>query len=126
MASVYTPAQLSLWEHYVSLPQKYRHTTTSSPPLDIAYLTALHTHQITTFPYENLDLHYSSHHSISLDPQVQFDKMVSDARGRGGYCMQGNLMYNQILKAAGFEVYTAGVRIRPRVEGVPKGEFSGW
>ena len=40
--------------------------------------------------------------------------------------MEGNLLYNHILKAAGFEVYTAGVRIRPRVEGVPGGDYIGW
>jgi len=40
--------------------------------------------------------------------------------------MEGNLLYNHILKAAGFNAYTVGVRIRPRVDGVPSGEYSGW
>jgi hypothetical protein len=40
--------------------------------------------------------------------------------------MEGNLLYNHILKAAGFNTYTAGVRIRPRTDGVPGGEYIGW
>lgn len=41
--------------------------------------------------------------------------------------MEGNLLYNHILKAAGFDAYTAGVRIRPRVNGVPGGDvYTGW
>lgn len=40
--------------------------------------------------------------------------------------MEGNLLYNHILKAAGFNAHTVGVRIRPRVDGVPSGEYSGW
>lgn len=41
--------------------------------------------------------------------------------------MEGNLLYNNMLKAAGFSIYTAGVRIRPRVDGVPGGDlYTGW
>lgn len=124
MSSAYTLDQLTAYEEHVGLPSKYRHA--SKPVRDIAYLTALHIHQVAAVPYENLNIHYSSHHSISLDPQVQFHKIVSDRRGRGGYCMEGNLFYNQILRAAGFDAYTAGVRIRPRTDGIPGGEFTGW
>lgn len=124
MASAYSLEQLAQWEQYVGLPIEYHHV--SRPELDIQYLNALHVHQIAAIPYENLDLHYSQHRSISLDPQVQFSKIVSEGRGRGGYCMEGNLLYNHILKAAGFNVYTAGVRIRARIDGVPSGEYIGW
>jgi arylamine N-acetyltransferase len=124
MASAYSTSQLAQWEEYVGLPQKYRHS--SKPELNPEYLEALHLHQIARVPYENLDLHYTTHRSISLDPQVHFQKIVGDARGRGGYCMEGNLLYNHMLKAAGFDVYTAGVRIRMRVDGVPGGDYIGW
>ena len=41
--------------------------------------------------------------------------------------MEGNLLFNHVLRAAGFVAYTAGVRIRSRVEGVPVGrEYTGW
>ncbi|KAH8671907.1 hypothetical protein BGZ60DRAFT_23020 [Tricladium varicosporioides] len=124
--SAYTPSQVRLYEAHISLPQQFR-TTSSSPPIhNLAYLTALHIHQISSAPYENLILHYSSHHSVSLDPQALFKKIVEDKRGRGGYCMENSILFNHMLRALGWEVYMAGVRIRPRVGGVPVGAYIGW
>ncbi|KAH6668880.1 arylamine N-acetyltransferase 1 [Halenospora varia] len=122
--SAYTPSQIALYESHISLPTRFH--TTSSPPLDITYLTALHIHQISSAPYENLILHYSQHHSVSLDPQVLFEKIVGDKRGRGGYCMENSIFFNHVLRALGWEVYMVGVRIRPRVGGVPGGAYIGW
>ncbi|KAH8589279.1 arylamine N-acetyltransferase 1 [Bisporella sp. PMI_857] len=124
MASAYTPEQIVAWEDHVELPTRFRKS--QSPELTIEYLTSLHVHQIAAAPYENLLLHYSPHHSVSLDPQVLFKKIVLDKRGRGGYCMENSLCFNHILKGLGFEVYAAGVRIRPRYGGVPKGDYTGW
>ena len=113
MASAYTPSQIAQYESHISLPTPFH--STSSPPLNAAYLTALHIHQIAAIPYENLSLRYSATHAISLDPQVLFKKMVSDKRGRGGYCMENSILFHHVLKALEFRVYMAGVRIRPRV-----------
>jgi arylamine N-acetyltransferase len=52
--------------------------------------------------------------------------MVTDKRGRGGYCMENSIFFNHVLRALGFRVYTAGVRVRPRVDGVPAGDYLGW
>lgn len=90
------------------------------------YLTALHVHQITAAPYENLILHYSAEHAVSLDPQSLYDKIVTSARGRGGYCMENSIFFNHVLKGLGFQVYMTGVRIRPRIGGVPGGDYTGW
>jgi arylamine N-acetyltransferase len=124
MASAYSLAQIEQYEEYVSLPTRFRKA--SKPALDSAYLTALHIHQISSIPYENLILHYSTHHTVSLDPETLFNKMVTDKRGRGGYCMENSIFFNHVLRALGFRVYTAGVRVRPRVEGVPAGDYLGW
>jgi arylamine N-acetyltransferase len=124
MASAYSPSQIAQYEEYVELPHQFR--LASKPSLDIAYLTALHIHQISSVPYENLILHYSTTHSISLDPQILFKKIVTDASGRGGYCMENSIFFNHVLRALGFQVYTAGVRIRPRQGGIPGGNYIGW
>jgi arylamine N-acetyltransferase len=124
MASAYTPSQIQQYESYVRLPARFRQS--SHPSLDAAYLTALHVHQIAAIPYENLILHYSTSHAVSLNPQDLFKKMITDARGRGGYCMENSILFHHILKGLGFKVYMAGVRIRPRVGGVPGGEYIGW
>ncbi|KAL3419241.1 Arylamine N-acetyltransferase [Phlyctema vagabunda] len=40
--------------------------------------------------------------------------------------MENSLFFNHVLRALGFRVYTAGVRIRMRENGVPKGDYIGF
>ena len=124
MVSAYSPSQISGWESHVSLPSRFH--SSQNPSKDLKYLTALHVHQIAAAPYENLALHYSKEHAVSLEPQELYTKIVTNRRGRGGYCMENSIFFNHVLKALGFQVYTAGVRIRPRNGGVPGGDYIGW
>ena len=45
-----TPSQVDAYLHRIGLPQKY--FPSSIPPIDLAYITALHVHHITSIPYE--------------------------------------------------------------------------
>ncbi|KAI9825456.1 MAG: N-terminal acetyltransferase [Thelocarpon impressellum] len=117
----YTPAQLSAYLSHISF----------SPPLaqgpDLTYLTVLQARQVARVPFEDLSLHYSPTHTISLDPVVLFDKIVH--RGRGGYCMENNMLFGQMLAALGYDVYFAGARISERLTGSRGAEaqdFGGW
>lgn len=76
-----TPSQVDAYLHRIGLPQKY--FPASNPPIDLAYITALHVHHITSIPYENLSIHYSREHHVSLVPSVLYDKIVASGRGRG-------------------------------------------
>ncbi|KAF5017417.1 hypothetical protein F66182_10654 [Fusarium sp. NRRL 66182] len=122
MASAYSQEQLEQFFSHIGLPEELRKDPHPSQRL----LHALHTHSLSTLAYENLSLHYSASHSIDLDPQHLFRKMVTDKRGRGGFCMEIAILYNHILRAIGFDAYTAGVRTRARLEGVPRGDYPGW
>lgn len=124
MASIYNSSQISAFLDHIQLPQKYY--PSNNPVHDVAFLSALHIHTISTIPYENLSLHYSPTHIISIDPQLVFQKVVGEKRGRGGYCMEVSIMFNHVLRGLGFTAYMAGVRIRMREGGVPSGEFVGW
>jgi arylamine N-acetyltransferase len=84
MACAYTQEQVAQFLQHIRIPQRYR--LDNEPARDLSFLTALHTHMLSTVPYENLTIHYSKTHTISLDPQQLFKKIVVDARGRGGYC----------------------------------------
>ncbi|KAG0647465.1 putative acetyltransferase [Hyphodiscus hymeniophilus] len=124
MASAYSSSQIEAWDKHVSLPTRFQ--SSQKPTKNIEYLNALHVHQIAAVPYENLILHYSKDHAVSLDPQKLYQKIVTDTRGRGGYCMENSILFNHVLRGLAFQVYTAGVRIRPRVGGVPSGDYIGW
>jgi arylamine N-acetyltransferase len=122
MASVFSHEDLLQYFELVQLPQNfrdYRHV-----PKDLDLLTALHVHQISTIPYENLDMHYSQSHKVDIDPRKALEKF-SAGRGRGGHCMENNIFFLNILRAIGFNCYHTGVRVRQRQELVPQGPFLG-
>lgn len=122
MTSAYTPNQIAEYLNYVGLPIEWH--PAADPDLTLDYLNVLHVHQISTIPYENLTLHYAKDKSVSLDPQWLFEKLV--LRRRGGYCMENSIFYNHILRGLGFQVYTAGVKIRRREGITPVGAYIGW
>lgn len=91
MASSLSPEQLSEYVQHIGLPAKYH--PANNPTHDLAFLTQLHVHTISTIPYDNLSLHYSADKNISIDPQDAFKKIVTDNRGRGGvWTSQGAFM----------------------------------
>ena len=122
MSSAYSADQTKAYLDYIGLPKPHQ----NSPEPNLSLLTDLHTHTLSSVPYENLSLHYSETHTNSLDPQGIFRKIVLDRRGRGGYCMEISILYNHILRSLGFAVYTAGVKIRRRHNDAPSGDFVGW
>jgi arylamine N-acetyltransferase len=124
MSSAYSPEQISTFLDYIDIPEHHREK--DGPKLDLEFLTDLHVHTLSAIPYENISLHYNEEHTNSLDPQKLFEKIVIAGRGRGGYCMEISLLYNHILRGLGFQVYTAGVKIRRRENGKPFGPYVGW
>ncbi|KAI1318874.1 cysteine proteinase [Xylariaceae sp. FL0255] len=121
MKSVFTREQIDQFLHYIGLPEEHHH---APPTLDL--LTQLHVYVLAAIPYENLAIHYNPSHQVIIDPQYCFKKVVVENRGRGGYCMENAIVYNEILVGLGFDSYTAGVRTRMRVGGVPGGDYPGW
>jgi arylamine N-acetyltransferase len=123
--STLTAEQLATYLDLIDLPAAYR--PAASPALDHGLLAALHKHHITTFPYENLALHYrgAGDGGIALDLASLATKFLA-GRGRGGYCMENTLFFNHVLRTLGFAAYLTGARIRFREGGVPRGDYSGW
>lgn len=114
--------------HFIEVIYKSVHCPCPSPTID--YLASLHVHQISVFRTKIYSyIHDSPDHSVSPDPQALFTKIICNARGRGGYCLGGSsILFNHVLRALGFQVYAAGVRIRARSshDGVPRGDYIGW
>ena len=76
---------------------------------DLAALRTLQQHHLARVPFENLSLHYSKSHTVSLDPDELYEKVV--IRGRGGYCVEVNCLFATILRSLGFTLYSAGARV---------------
>jgi arylamine N-acetyltransferase len=84
------------------------------------YLALLQKHHLAEVPFENLSLHYSPHHQVSVHPEELFKKIIADNNGRGGYCMENNCLFGTLLLTLGFTIYSGGARVW-----VP-GSWTGW
>ncbi|KAH8727488.1 arylamine N-acetyltransferase 2 [Phaeosphaeriaceae sp. PMI808] len=125
--SILSDEQVSTFLAYIGLPRSLQKERPSGDPRkDIHFLTQLHVHMISTIPYENLWLHYNPTHTNSIKPQDTYTSIISNGRGRGGYCFQVSIFFNHVLRSLGFLAYLASVRIRHRVDGIPQGDYSGW
>ncbi|EKV04730.1 Arylamine N-acetyltransferase 2 [Penicillium digitatum PHI26] len=68
----------------------------------LAALCDLQRRHLTTIPWGNSGLHYSQHHTISLNPQSLFEKMVE--RQLDGYCMENSGIFLIVLRSLGYLV----------------------
>jgi hypothetical protein len=106
----FTPAQLHEVYDRIRLPSRFRYE-----PGDFSkevvrhrdghgFLAALVTYTLANVPFENLELHYSPHHQISIHPEALFEKIVRQDSGRGGYGLELNVFLGTVLRSLGFEV----------------------
>ncbi len=88
---------------------------TQTPRPDLYFLQELHRQHVFHVPFENLDIHLSR--TVSLAPDGLFDKIVR--RRRGGYCFELNGLFQLLLDALGFRVYSAAARVLFGTETIP-------
>lgn len=125
----YTTAQMT--SYFSALPARPKLTLASFQALKAKDpLAALRRLQLLTMalcPFGSLGIHYSTHHTISLDPDALFTKIVE--RGHGGYCMENNAFWVTVLQSLGYECYVVGARVSNAeggARGVQGDGFSGW
>ena len=80
---------------------------------DLETLRALHLAHATHVPFENLDIQMGR--PILLDLSSLEDKIVR--RHRGGYCFEQNTLFQEVLRAFGFDLIACEARVRYRAEG---------
>ena len=123
----YTPEQIQGYYERIRLPAEHRSTnvaTIANTKDGLAFLTVLVKHQLAYVPFENLELHYSSHHSIDLEAEHLFDKIVGRNAGRGGYCMENSALLGAVLRTLGFDVVSIGAKVNEAVQPMAAGK--GW
>ncbi len=110
--ATYTRTQLSQWlslinQNQPALSLDDLQELIKKDPLEALRMIQLW--QLATVPFGNLALHYSQHHTVSLDSETLFHKIV--VRRMGGYCMENNAFMATVLRSLGYILYTAGARV---------------
>ena len=120
--ATYTNDQITKYFDRLGLPENQRKYDVSglSSGGALEYLTLLQKLQLATIPFENINLHYSTHHSVSVHPEELFRKIIGDNNGRGGYCMENNRLFGTLLNSLGFTLYSGGCRV------FGDGAWTGW
>jgi arylamine N-acetyltransferase len=99
-----------------------------SSPLD--NLKTILRHQLAAVPFDNLVLHYTQHHTVSLHAEALFRKFVvcteNGLGNRGGYCMENNKFLAIVLRSLGYDVLTCGARVSHAATGIHDEGFYGW
>lgn len=116
----YSKEQLQQYFKRIKLPQKYQDAELLKDPKlaltkehGLPFVTALSRYHVCNVPFENLELHYSAHKTISLDMTDLYTKFVERGMkyGRGGRCMENNGFFGTVLRSLGFDVTNAGGRV---------------
>jgi hypothetical protein len=137
--STYTLSQIEAFFDRISLPPPVAPLPCrSSEPIrsrsaeGLGFLAILQKYTLAAIPFESLVLHYSSHHTVGIDPQEVFYKIVDRGNGRGGYCMENSCLFGTVLRSLGYDVYLTGARANEAVQPMsasknwPGPKFNGW
>ncbi|KAJ5301545.1 cysteine proteinase [Penicillium antarcticum] len=125
---IYSPAQLSRYFDKLNLPSNLRRevwdmtllalngNTNTNNAVALSQMEALQRYQLASVPFENVDLHYSFHRSISTDTQTVLEKIVDSTSHRGGYCMENNILFGAVLQSMGYRITSVGGRVNEAVQ----------
>ena len=127
----YSVSQLQSYFSHIHLPSSLLNISlvagkAAEPNLDL--LTRLQRQQLIHVPWENLSKHYSKYTApvtALLAPQDVYSKVVGSAvkgsrGGRGGGCLENNVLLGSVMKSLGYNVYPGGGRV------LVGGEWEGW
>ena len=116
----YDNGQISQYFEMIQLPEQHQKTRS------LDSLTALLQRHLCHVPFENLSIHYSPHHHVSLDPDLLFDKIVAREAGRGGYCMENNSFFGTMLRSLGYDLVPVGARVHEGVTSPGRDTYLGF
>lgn len=126
---IYTKSQLSQWLTLIDLsksPMSLEDLEADIKWDPLGALSRIQLWQLAAVPFGNIALHYSPHHTVSLNTETLFTKIVK--RKLGGYCMENNLFFATVLRSLGFDLYTTGARVSYALDNPRKDpeDYGGW
>jgi arylamine N-acetyltransferase len=106
-----SPEQVGAYLDRIALPQEVRDSLREggNGKGALKAVTTLQQYHMAAIPYETLDLHYSSHHSVPLDTETIYENVVT--RKRGGSCLQVHQLFSNLLRSLGFQAYITAARV---------------
>ncbi|KAL1310685.1 hypothetical protein AAFC00_000946 [Neodothiora populina] len=135
----YDASQIQAYLDTIALPSRHRESPVFSKPelartitYGLPLLAALQKYQLVAIPFENLALHYNSVPSVTIQADFVHDKFITTACGRGGRCMENNLLFYTVLLSIGFNVTSIAGRVNEAVqptsaqENWPGPRYDGW
>ncbi|KXN87906.1 Arylamine N-acetyltransferase [Leucoagaricus sp. SymC.cos] len=125
IVSLYSPEQVSAWLKSMQWSQSYTayELAEGKFPTTLRNLAALVRCHAVTFPYENLQMHYSKDHTMDVDPQCLFRRLLTDRRG--SYCFGLNILFLWMLRGLGYRAYPGLGRVNENGDPKMLPEFSG-
>ena len=116
--STYSDRQIDVYLAHVGLPFNIDTAREQIQRDALEFLTKLQRHHMARVPFESLSLHYSTHRTLSLDPEDLFSKIVKGSRG--GYCMELNAFFATVLRSLDYSLFSVGARV------CMGGVYGGW
>ena len=116
----YSPKELQTYFARIKLPKPFTESPVISQPElaatkehGLPLIHAMMLYHLANVPFENLELHYSAHKTISLNMDDLFEKFAERGLkyGRGGRCMENNGFFGTVLRSLGFEVRNCAGRV---------------
>ncbi|KAL0961268.1 hypothetical protein HGRIS_006231 [Hohenbuehelia grisea] len=117
--SCYSTSQVRRWLQAIGFPGNWTEDDIDNGrfPTTLENLERILLHQLVTFAYENIPMHYSSHHTMDISPDALFQRLVVERQG--SWCFGLNGLLYQMLLGLGYRAYAGGSRINLAPIAVP-------
>ncbi|TKA71112.1 hypothetical protein B0A55_07865 [Friedmanniomyces simplex] len=116
----YSDDQLQTYFKRIKIPHKYLDSPVLSDPSlartkehGLPLMQALARYHVCNVPFENLEIHYSKHKSMSLNMDDLYTRFAERGLkyGRGGRCMENNGFFGTVLRSMGYDVRNCAGRV---------------
>ncbi|KAF5364590.1 hypothetical protein D9758_005581 [Tetrapyrgos nigripes] len=116
--SVYSSSQILRWLTRINYPKAdLSEHVISTFDTSLENLCLLLRLTLVAFPFENTQMHYTSHRIMDISHEGLFQRLV--AEGNGSYCFGLNTLFLQMIRGLGYRAYPGAGRINEQPPNTP-------